>query len=273
MARHRFTLGTIEAKAGHIHSALTALEHAARLGYDNVEQLAAEATLETLPVEPRLTDGGPVGLYFMTKGYVGSSKVEKVAWYFEPGGRVHSYVRLGFSPEELAADGSTDGRVRMDAGQMEIAWDDGQTRRARLEAKPDGSFWWDMGLFTRVAPLTRSAAIGRWEFVTEIGVSHHENIQGGGNRRTRIIRLDLAEDGTYVHTGSLFVTVDNNPDVDSQGRQETRGRWTTGTYALTLLPDGGSSSRALAFTRDDSDTPEPSDWLFHNGLLYRRLRP
>jgi len=308
--RHRVTLATIESVAGRTDAALSALESAAELGYTDAATLTAEPTLaslrssdrftalieklagktatdpkatkpapaaaptgpEVLPVEAKLTDNGPVGAYFQTKVIHGSSTLEKSVWYFKPDGTVHFYVTLGYSDAELASDDkSSRGTVRRDGDQIEITWKDGSIRRARYEPKADGTFWWDMGLFTRVKPLDRAAALGTWEFHGTRGVSTED--KGNANTSSQTKRFTFSPDGTFVHTGVLIVTVDENPDVTSTGKKETRGQWTARRYSLVLSGADDSEAHGIAFTIDDAGTPEPSDWLYYRGMMHRRVKP
>ncbi|MBI3827890.1 MAG: hypothetical protein HY291_00120 [Planctomycetes bacterium] len=215
------------------------------------------------PATAKLTDGNPVGVYFMTRYWSGN--LEKAAWYFTADGKVYQNLEAGFGAADLAAHAGPHGTFKRAGNDMEVTWSDGKKSKSPMEldkASPD-CFMWDMGSFTPVKPFEKAAdAAGSFE--------GGESLSHAGNRVMVSKKLDLRADGTFTWEGVSFVSGETGQSkLEGGATGATTGTWKLEGFTLTL-DGGGKSVRRIAFPFDDDATPIKPDWMFFGGLLYKK---
>lgn len=298
--RHRYNLACAEARLGFSELAFEALESALRLGFRNRALLLEDPDLEPLrtkprfqelvrrvpaststpavretvapvrspppaaplPVAPRLTPQGPVGLYFMTRFWM-SSGLEQKVWYFDAEGRVYLSPGPVFTPEALARDAERSGRRTLGGEKMRVVWSDGKETESNYKA--DGSqsgFSWDAGIFSAVARPDWSRVAGTFE-----GGASFSGASGGGSS---VSTLTLRSDGTFTWSRSASLRGESSASQVSAGSvgAPRDGRWRGEGYQLTLTFADGRAERFVAFP-----TPDPRDaarigMLFFNGSMH-----
>jgi len=204
------------------------------------------------PAPATVQNGVPIGLYFMSRYWSFSNRVEKAAWYFAPDGQVYQNVELGFSAADLAVHPGPRGIVRTSENKLEVLWSDG--KKSSSEFDQDGTgFNWDLGIFI-AAPL--------YHHEGELAgiYSHGESLAGAGGRRPVATQLELKADGTFAWNGPSFST----------SAKDCTGQWKLREYTLILTESGGAVLRGIVFPETVEKNPLKPARMFFGGVLYQR---
>lgn len=216
------------------------------------------------PESPGWEDGHPVGLYLMTRFWIGTGSLEKASYYFTSDGRVYVDPQEGFSDEELARHHGRHGTVRGGDGELIFTWSDGKEQRGRLERGEGRGFTWDMGIFAPVEPFDdEKELVGRWEGGSSASFA--------GTRGATSRSFDLRDDGTFSGGSVATLQSASRESVASAGSSgDHSGTWELDGYALVLEYDDGRTARGVVFPLDDDDTPVRPDRFYFAGTLYKK---
>lgn len=216
------------------------------------------------PPAAEITDGRPVGLFFMTRFWSYTNSLEKAVWYFAPDGRVYHNLASGFSEAELQAHQGKQGTYEVVDGKLKVTWADTQVTEGDFEAN-GGAFNWDGGIFTPVRPFEDGTELAG---TYEGGESFNA---GGGNSGSTSTTMELRPDGTFSRASAGSVqSTSSESVVEAGGQGASEGRWEVGTYSLVLTGSDGTVQRSIAFPYDDADTPVYPDRLYFAGTMYTR---
>lgn len=215
-----------------------------------------------MPVEPRITADGPVGLYFMTRFWI-SSGLEQKIWYFDAAGSTYLSPGSSFSPEALEHDSARHGRRVATGDKLKVDWSDGKVTDSsyKVDSSQTG-FSWDAGIFSAVPRPDWTNVAGHFE-----GGASFSNASGGG---ASVSALTLRPDKTFAWSRSASIrgeTPASTATAGSAGRART-GRWTGEGYQLTLTFDDGSVERFVAFPVVNAKNRAQIEMLFFNGSMH-----
>ena len=209
-------------------------------------------------------DGGrPVGLYFMTRFWIGTGSLEKSAWYFAPDGRVFENPERGFSDEALGAHQGQQGIATVEGEDLIVNWSNGTKTQSRLERDGDG-FSWDGGIFVPVEPFADSSDLaGRWE--------GGDSLSFGGNFASTSRTLELREDGTFTWDSIAFLAgTTEESELSASASGGTSGTWELADYILRLTDSNGNVVTGVTFPYDDEETAVFPDRFFFRGTMYKK---
>ncbi|MFY7875453.1 MAG: hypothetical protein ACOVQM_08420 [Pirellula sp.] len=221
------------------------------------------ASKSVQPVPARMVQGKPEGLFYMQKMWIATRYLEKSCWYFAPDGKFYENLSSGFSPEDLAAHKGPKGTYKLNQGNLEVTWSDGQSSVSPIEIET-GGFNWDTGMYLPVEPFVAGKSIvGFYEGGSSFG--------GEGNSVIVSKSLRLESDGRYTMSGIATVSASSNgTQARVGGENQEEGRWQLDGFILSLSKSDGTSVQHIAFPFDDEKTPIYPDRIFVGGTMYKR---
>jgi hypothetical protein len=221
-----------------------------------------ERTELALPVAPRLTSEGPVGLYFMTRFWM-SSGLEQKLWYFDADGRIYQSPGSKFTPEALDRTAERRGRRMLVGEKLKVTWSDGKVTESQYKADANQSgFSWDAGIFSAVPTPDWSKVAGYFE-----GGASFSSGAGGG---TSVSGLTLRADGTFAWSRSASLRGLNQTSQVTAGSVSApqEGRWKGEGYQIALTFSDGRTERFVAFPTLDPADKTKIGMLFFNGSMH-----
>lgn len=216
------------------------------------------------PLAGKVVAGKTLGLFFMTRYWVGQS-LEKAAYYFVPTGQVYQNP-TGFTATALAAvPAGRRGSYAVAGGKMTIKWADGHTSASPVEAgSPDG-FGWDAGVFLGVKPFASARQLaGAFE-----GGNFISSDAGGLSVSSD---LTFRPDGTYAQAGAATghaTSAGSTTQVGSAG--SGGGQWQLRDWVLTLTAATGKTTSGVAFPVETDEKTGQVTRFYFNNVAYKRL--
>jgi hypothetical protein len=216
------------------------------------------AKKENEPPAAKITDRGPVGLYYMQRYWIATRHLEKAVWYFTPDGKVYEGLTTGFSPEDLAAHKGPHGTYKMVGKDLEVTWSDGKSVKSEMERDEgdSGGFAWETGLFAPVKPIADPKLLaGEYEGGTSLSFA------GGSSIVSKTLKLNA--DGTFTNSGIATVKAESDESkVTAAGDSDEKGAWSATDYSMTLKFGDGRTVTGIAFPLFSEDKKQVDTCTF-----------
>ncbi|WP_151087823.1 hypothetical protein [Hymenobacter baengnokdamensis] len=219
------------------------------------------------PLAGRVAGGKPLGLFFMTRYWIGSHSLEKAAYYFTPAGQAYQNP-TGFGAADLAAlPAGLRGSYTVTGNTLTIRWADGHTSTSALQDVHSNAFNWDTGIFLGVQPFANTQQLtGTFEGGNSISTSSGSAAVSSD--------LTFRADGTYSGgSASSFSGKDTggNTTYDAGASGAGAGRWSLNGWVLTLTNAQGQTRRGVAFPFEMDDKTGRVVRFYFDNVAYKRL--